>query len=1456
MTPWTRTFRPRLNLGGGRWVLASLLLLLSIGAGAFPGQAQSSPEDVAVPTAFVVAQSDEQVIFEVQFGPPTLTSAGEGDSYTRVEIPGLSCPYDPGKPHLPMHYITIALPPGTEAHATVIGGTEEHLAQGRPLPIATETYLPPSEEAPRSGEEPYQHVMDYREDETIYGGTSVYPERRAQADGSRRWRFHRISTVALHPVRYDPQAGALFFSSRMRIQVQFVPTGGDPLAERTRPYLKAEPRWEPIYERKLINYERARSYKRAPFAVRAPEKMLPDESEFEVRIRVDSTRVYAVRHEDVEATGAFSGTLDWDDLRLLVRDYDPEEPDDPFQEWEVSFRAEDNDEDGLFGTGDRVVFYGEDAWDFFDLPPGERRYLRHNVYWLVGGAGPGAQMVTTSAWLDEDVSQPVMTYERTQHFEQDRYYMSVMARGDQRGPHGVYGPFGIHTDHYNWTHPHWQESIYYRPIKVVSADLPELLLIQDICVHLQGQEEFDGYGDHHTRLWISTTSQPFDTTWAFPGNPYTVPELNERTLCVTGADAAATPLRPGRNYFKFYVPKEGDDIDGVEGKGLGLNWVEITYLGLTRMWNHELTAPFKDLAGTQQINISKCETKDMLAFDLTDPLTPAVLGLADSLFTGEAAPYQLSVQLDFGSEPSARTLYFVEREDVPEIDPQFITLRRGTTLNAFTGEDYVAIYPRRFEESLTPLLDHREEVSGHNVLRAPVEDVFDTYSGGRRHPYAIKSLLREMWRVGETPPDYLFLMGDASNDIASYTIELSTGNADSNYVPVMTIPGHASTTTAYQIVSSDHWFVDNLTGGWDDDMTFVPDMFVARLPCGNEDEVDLSVEKILDYEREDHLGDWRAHVVLHSDDAFSSRITGLGGADNYTLISSEWIFLDKTQRSYDIIRSHPAFDHYVIDTVYQHFEMDSVVTLGRCVVDTTTGLCQRDADGNVELVPYPTPVDMTTNWEYGSTVVRDLLLDYLNQGALIWAYQGHSNHKLIAHELLFQHSITSSPVDRLSNVDKPFIFGGFGCHLGEYAHHEEGYPIRGDCLAEKMLFCCSGQPRGAIAALGSTDYEWVHHTFEWRVFQAMFGTPPIDEFGNSRWHLGEIITEAKLDLPPNEEERITYTLLADPGLRVGIAPPILHVDLNGEAWTPGGDASYVSARDDDSLTVRVQVYDDSHLETGQLRIKDYRNGVYDWVPDTLITLVESDDDRQMLVEYKTQLLRRPYDLIVQGVDYEGSQREVTATIPMIVGFFEDIDGELVALPETGAILSDSTSLVLTVLTGVHLGEEDFVLRVGGVEIPILSTEFYQEEGGGLFNWTVRYDELGEMPPGDVTLALGIDQRDGSEVVVASQGAEVGDEILRFRSQYWIPNPFSSNSTLVYDLSLPGAKARVRLFTVSGWRILEEKDLPASKGVNYFQWNGRDADGDQVANGLYFYEITAWDEQGKAIKSVDKVVRAR
>ena len=52
-------------------------------------------------------------------------------------------------------------------------------------------------------------------------------------------------------------------------------------------------------------------------------------------------------------------------------------------------------------------------------------------------------------------------------------------------------------------------------------------------------------------------------------------------------------------------------------------------------------------------------------------------------------------------------------------------------------------------------------------------------------------------------------------------------------------------------------------------------------------------------------------------------------------------------------------------------------------------------------------------------------------------------------------------------------------------------------------------------------------------------------------------------------------------------------------------------------------------------------------------------------------------------------------------------------------------------------------------------------------------------------------------------------------------------------------------------------LSSSKGVRSFEWDGRDEDGDELANGLYFYELTLWDTGGgEAERVLAKVVRAR
>ncbi len=74
-----------------------------------------------------------------------------------------------------------------------------------------------------------------------------------------------------------------------------------------------------------------------------------------------------------------------------------------------------------------------------------------------------------------------------------------------------------------------------------------------------------------------------------------------------------------------------------------------------------------------------------------------------------------------------------------------------------------------------------------------------------------------------------------------------------------------------------------------------------------------------------------------------------------------------------------------------------------------------------------------------------------------------------------------------------------------------------------------------------------------------------------------------------------------------------------------------------------------------------------------------------------------------------------------------------------------------------------------------------------------------------------------------------------------PNPFNPRTTIVFRLDEPGA-ADVRIFDVAGRTLatFSWSDLPA--GRHEAVWDGRADDGQQVASGVYFYELDALNTQ--------------
>lgn len=70
-----------------------------------------------------------------------------------------------------------------------------------------------------------------------------------------------------------------------------------------------------------------------------------------------------------------------------------------------------------------------------------------------------------------------------------------------------------------------------------------------------------------------------------------------------------------------------------------------------------------------------------------------------------------------------------------------------------------------------------------------------------------------------------------------------------------------------------------------------------------------------------------------------------------------------------------------------------------------------------------------------------------------------------------------------------------------------------------------------------------------------------------------------------------------------------------------------------------------------------------------------------------------------------------------------------------------------------------------------------------------------------------------------------------------PNPLSDRTTIEFELAGPRV-TRLEIYDVAGQRVRTLVDAPLSPGRQRVDWDGRDAAGARVANGIYFTHLAA------------------
>jgi len=231
--------------------------------------------------------------------------------------------------------------------------------------------------------------------------------------------------------------------------------------------------------------------------------------------------------------------------------------------------------------------------------------------------------------------------------------------------------------------------------------------------------------------------------------------------------------------------------------------------------------------------------------------------------------------------PRDKTLIYCDSIDIS------ITYEKSIDPISFPDEyDLVIIAPSEFEQSLEPLVEHKNQLDIKTVLKT-TEEIYSEFSGIDK-PEQIKYFIKDAldnWGI-----KYVLLVGGLNSLIdAIRRDDQNQGSTDwlvpVRYTNLMSAggghddPGYISDLYYADIYDSEGNFSswdtneDGIYAGWRmgaqrDILDLYPDVYIGRLACRNTDEVETLVNKIITYESTPIDESWFKKIVLIGGDTF------------------------------------------------------------------------------------------------------------------------------------------------------------------------------------------------------------------------------------------------------------------------------------------------------------------------------------------------------------------------------------------------------------------------------------------------------------------------------------------------------------------------------------------------------------------------------------------------------------
>ncbi len=1290
----------------------------------------------------------------------------------------------PGRPALPFASVTLALPPGARAVVRVLGTSAEESKDVRLAPNGR----PALKGDPGSADqipviEPVDPIRD-----------GPWPAQAADASTPYVLRRQRLVAVHVHPFRYDESLGRLTVHRSMTVRVDFV--GGRVTDGVSSP----DAHWDPVLETAVLNFRDSRAWRARAQPLRSGRSSLFDDAAGRRTGALGAARVtgFDETHTEVRLLTDTSGVyaFRFEDLaasgfpagvpvgQVSVHRHEFIEHADPaYATIELPIELDDANANGVFDAGDRILAFVQSWAQRSRVNFWQRQWGEGDVLYATYITDRPALRMASRPGWRNLSGPPVL------------FSYPFLQKFEQNVQYTRFPP-DTNTDQF-----HWSDVLFYSRRDSFPFETDDL----DTTKQVQFVVNWGGSQNSNHAVWAdvrnfrgATTSIADSARWFGYQDFRATATLHGSALTEGPTNVFKTWGRSGANLLSY----------------ASLDWFQLTYWRYYRAIGGVLSCTNGNAAGAYEVQASGFVAGGLRAYDVTDSLNPVRLDVDPSHITFDGAEYTLAFQDSSGGEKRSYVVY-----DTPKVlAPERITAVIRRNLAGATSPNYLIVVPEAWLDAANTLADMRR-AQGYKVLVAPLEAVDDEFNGGRRSPYALRRFFEYAFNAWNS--EFAILLGDASEDPLNYD-----GLSGTDYVPTYKLFGPVFSGDAREIVPCDNWLVSFETPS-------LPSIFLGRIPADSHDDLTAVVGKLVKYENLTPDQTWRKDVLLLADDKYSTTtFDGFGGSTTqYCEKTYELVFKALSDSCRSIIIDHAGLRDMNVEV----FDVTYYLRNEPYTLDFQGDTCR---------------VSWTDTQRRSHATVTPLIFQRLNEGRMWWNYQGHANQYVLAHEDLYVNRGVNDDKELFTNVDKPFLFTAFSCHPNGFAAWHENKDNIGPSLGEDMVMLPN---RGSIASWASVGFEILPANdgsphLNTRFANHLFANPALDpgvgEHG-ARVVLGEAVALALEDTYSEEAGNVyeqlvgyTYALLGDPATRISIGSPEVLVTANGVPVTNGEPVRLASSGD--TLRIEADVVSNVELKTLTLELQD-GTGTH-LIPAAAYTVTPAFPDtvqggRRYHLSYQAGLSAGSYRYVIRTTDRNG----LPTAFAIVFELGTVLRSENVAIRSGDAVRSDA-NLSLELLSPSPIDPvTDIQLLLNGVPLTFTAQPFQQDttRREWLLAWTHAPYAAGDY---DLKVSLGANLISEYHFVVSDHA--------RLQNLMAFPNPFDDDLGTRFSFEFTGSQPfdlLVRVFTIAGRLIYEHSERGLEPGYHQIPWDGRDAEGQKIANGIYFYKLMAKSGSGNVVE---------